>query len=120
MNNFLETNEQKDVLLSLDELLHQLERIKYGNVYCWKWAIVALSCAINSALICHLSGTAQIGALEKSIATKTYEALEHSKRSDTIKLPPPRVAAPKELIKRLQKEDARLGSGLNKRVANSA
>ncbi|TWI36780.1 hypothetical protein [Paracoccus sulfuroxidans] len=70
---WLETDESMDVLVSLRELAFQIPRAEL-DPHCWKWALLALSCAVNSALICLLSGTAGIGALREDIAEQKLEA----------------------------------------------
>ena len=101
MTEYLETDEQNDVLTSLREVSHQLDRIKLdaGN---WKWAVIALSSAVNGAMTCNLTGTMQIGALEKNKVEKTVSALQSK---STQNLPIQHLAKPLELLNRIQNKD---------------
>lgn len=101
--DYIRTDEQLDVVDSLQEVLVQVNRVE-GDPHCWKWAIIAMTCAVNSAMICHLSGTMAIGALEKDIAKKTLAAFDAKHLED---LPKPKVASPKDLLKRLTSEENR-------------
>lgn len=106
VETYLSTDEQHDVLVSLREVLHQVERVAGGNIHCWKWAVIALASAVNGALTCNLSGTMQVGALSKEDAEKTIAALQ--KDVETEIPPKPRLAPPDVLLKRARHEDKRI------------
>jgi hypothetical protein len=64
---WLRVDENTDVLVSLSECLHCVRRVREESAF-WKWAILSLHNALQGAMVCHLSGTAQLGALsEKSV-----------------------------------------------------
>jgi hypothetical protein len=93
---WMRTDAQHDVLVSLREVLNQLQRVE-DDVNCWKWALNALANAVNSALTCNLTGTMQVGALETKIAEATIEALQSGSGK---KIPKPRLASPHGLLER--------------------
>ena len=106
MENWLETDEQYDVLVSLSEVQHQVQRVADGDAHCWKWAIIAMASAVNGALTCNLSGTMHVGALEENDAKRKIAALQIDA---TIERPVnPRLARPRELLKRARRADKRL------------
>ena len=96
MSPYLRTDNQIDVLISLREVNHQLQRVKHDDS-CWKWATIALASAVNGALTCNLTGTMQVGALEKSLVDKTISALQSE---STKNMPLQRLATPSELLNR--------------------
>ncbi len=105
MTGWIETNEQYDVAVSLNEVLRQLDRVASGDVYAWKWAVIALSCAANGALICILSGTMNIGALGDDDVATTIEALQHD---SIVQFPKyAKLAPPHTLLKRARRADLR-------------
>jgi hypothetical protein len=94
---YLRVDERTDVLLSLQQcdLSVRLARRSQGN---WKWAILALHNALQGALVCHLSGSAQLGALtERSIS----DWLSWYGGDRTLKPPREWLADTKELFGRL-------------------
>ncbi|CUH46481.1 hypothetical protein [Ruegeria atlantica] len=103
--NYLSTDEAHDVLISLSEVLHQMERVVSGNIHCWKWAAIAMASAVNGALTCHLSGTMQVGALTEDDAIATMDALQNGSHDELPKRP--KLANPHELLKRARREDKR-------------
>lgn len=96
MPDYLRTDAQTDVLVSLNEFLRQLGRVKEDR-QAWKFAIVALMFATNGALVYFLSGTMQIGALKEGNAEMAIKALE---KDSGLDIPEPFLAAPSELLKR--------------------
>ena len=105
MDHWLATDEQRDVLVSLVEVRSQLERVSSGDIQSWKWAIIAMASAVNGALTCNLSGTIQVGALREDDAKQTISALQADSKNG---LPNnPRLASPKELLKRARRSDKR-------------
>ncbi len=108
MEQYLETDEQHDVMLSLAEVLHQVERVAAGDIHCWKWAVIALASAVNGALVCNLSGNMLVGALQKGHAYQTILAVQ---KDSAIKRPEkPLIAPPKELLERAVSADKRIES----------
>lgn len=106
VETYLSTDEQHDVLISLREVLHQVERVTAGDIHCWKWAVIALASAVNGALTCNLSGTMQVGALREEDAESTIAALQ--KDAATEMPPRPRLAPPDVLLKRARRDDKRV------------
>lgn len=65
---YLRTDERVDVLASLSVCQQCLDRIE-AEPGLWKWVILSMHNAMQGAMVCHLSGTAQLGALDKKSAT---------------------------------------------------
>ena len=105
MDTWIETSEQYDVIISLDEVLHQIERVAEGDINAWKWAIVALTCSINGALTCLLSGTMNIGALRDDDVRQSIAA--HEQGSNVKEPERPQLAKPDILLKRARRGDLR-------------
>lgn len=64
---WLRVDERNDVLVSLSLCLRCLQSLD-EDPGLWKWAILSLHNALQGAMVCHLSGTAQLGGLsEKSV-----------------------------------------------------
>jgi hypothetical protein len=106
LKKWLTTSEYEDVLVSLQETEHQMERIRESNIQGWKWATIALANASCGALVCNLSGSMQIGALTRCHAEKMIAALEANSS-----LQPPKsvkLASPRDLLKRARRIDQRL------------
>lgn len=64
----LRLDERTDVLASLNACLICLRNLS-DEPSLWKWAILSLHNALQGAMVCHLSGTANIGALSVKSAT---------------------------------------------------
>lgn len=94
--SYLKTNQQYDVLVSLNEFVRQLERVG-SNPQSWKFAIISLMFTINASLVCFLSGTMQIGALRAENVKKMREAMQKDSISSR---PEPFLATPEILLKR--------------------
>jgi hypothetical protein len=62
--NWIRCDERTDVIVSLG-LCQRLIGTLNEDKLMWKWAILALHNALQGAMVCHLSGTAQVGALDK-------------------------------------------------------
>ena len=121
MGEFVRLDERQDVLLSLGHCAMSLRHTGQSKGT-WKWVILSLHSAFQGAMVCHLSGSEQRGALRKENAMKWREWLERNRRgeieyvpdgSDELSLPktrikykkdrPPKiwVASPLELLDRL-------------------
>ena len=87
-------DEREDVIASL-ELLCLLVSNVDKNPSCWKWCIIAAHDALQGALVCKLSGTAEIGALRKDLQSAWLDWLDNRKG------PPPetKLASFKTLLK---------------------
>ncbi len=69
MSNWLSIDEQSDVLVSLETcaiLCIQLRK----KPELWKPVIIGVHNGLQGAMVCHLTGTAQIGALDKGSAER--------------------------------------------------
>ena len=121
MGGFVRFDERQDVMVSLEHCvmsLQQSEQLKGA----WKWVVLSLHSAFQGAMVCHLTGTMQIGALEEKCAKKWCEWYSRHSRGeieyvpdgvDELGLPktrikykkdhPPKiwVASPLELLDRL-------------------
>ncbi|MBC7151407.1 MAG: hypothetical protein H5U22_18655 [Rhizobium sp.] len=71
-NSWLRIDEQTDVIASLLVCLLCIEKVNEEPML-WKQVIVSLHNALQGAMVCHLSGTAQMGALDNRSWSKTYE-----------------------------------------------
>ena len=130
MSESVQTDERLDVLVSLEHCALSLIETKRSDRV-WKWAVLSLHSALQGAMICHLSGTAQVGALTKRSASEWLNWHERDGRGeieyvehglDEFGLPrlrpkhpsdnPPEdyVAGAKELFKRLTSVSSRLES----------
>lgn len=78
---WLRTDEREDTLTSLSLCLMCLEVCEEEPAI-WKWAVLALHNALQGAMVCHLSGTAQIGALKDSSAKAWLEWHERDGRGE--------------------------------------
>lgn len=77
-----------------------------------KWAIIALHNALQGVMICHLSGTAALGAMRKDTIRSTLEWLNDNRVGGGLAYPDQKVADTSELFKRLTGQtDAREQAG---------
>ena len=108
MTEFVDTDERQDVLSSLDNCVLSLTRSRdFGGA--WKWVVLSMHSALQGAMVCHLSGTAQLGALTETSAARWRRWYERSGRAGKSNLPPvERVAAASELFRRLSTSEGRL------------
>lgn len=128
---WLRIDERADVLASLSLCLRCLSVVN-SEPELWKWAILSLHNALQGAMVCHLSGTAQLGALTNNSVDAWLDWHERDRRgeirrisdgADELGLPktrfatnediPPndRLADANELFKRLYDEDKRREGG---------
>jgi transcriptional regulator with XRE-family HTH domain len=66
---WLRTSETDDLLCSLEHCLEALEQALSDSGQ-WKWAIISMHSAVQAAMVCHLTGTAELGALDKRCAER--------------------------------------------------
>ena len=130
MSGFVDTDERLDVLASLEHCALSLNETK-GSDRAWKWVVLSLHSALEGAMICHLSGTAQVGALTERSAAKWHDWHERDRRAEIDRVedgagavgvprrrtkhpsgnpPQDRVADAKELFERLASPSSRLES----------
>ena len=131
MSGCVQTDERQDVLASLEHCaicLADAERSEGA----WKWVVLSLHSALQGAMVCHLSGTAEVGALTPECARQWSDWHERDRRGEiqyvddgvdefgvAIRRPrspldrPPRdrVASAPVLFKRLGSESERIESG---------
>ena len=129
MSEYVRTDETQDVLASLQHCLLCLAETE-RSPSTWKWVILSLHSALQGAMVCLLSGNANLGALTAESARKWFEWDERDRRGeidyiddvDEFGLPfrrprnprdrPPstQVASAPKLFERLDSESARIES----------
>ena len=112
MSKYVRTDERHDVLASLEQCALSLAQARRSE-RAWKWVVLSLHSALQGAMVCHLSGTEQLGALQKNSAAKWREWNERNIQdgADDSGCPEPLVADAKELFKRLHCSAARIEDG---------
>lgn len=103
--NYIDTDEQNDVLASLEMVQLALSHCEDNPNY-WKWVVIALHSALQGALVCHLSDTAQLGALSNKSTTNWLDWYNRGRKGT---MPKKRLAGPQELLDRLIDGKARAG-----------
>ncbi len=81
MAEYVEIDECHDVLASLEHCSLSLKQTQQSD-RAWKWVVLSLHSALQGAMVCHLSGTALLGALEKKSAEKQVEWDERDRRGE--------------------------------------
>ncbi len=101
---YLRIDEREDLVASLEQFAKVSQNLDTRPVD-WKWALIALHLCIQGALVCALSGTNGLGAMNHSSARKWNEWYE--KRRKERNLPPPeeKLADTRTLFKRAQRSD---------------
>ena len=131
--NWLKLDEGLDTLCALRHVeLCLCEVSKKPEL--WKWVVLALHSALQGAMVCHLNGSANVGALSEKSA-KEWFAWDEKDRAgaipwviddepdkfgfrtrrladQSIKRPTSYMAAPRELFKRLSDENERVEGGV--------
>lgn len=105
MDEYIETDLATDTLCSLQMVEWALNETK-TNIQMWKWVILGAHSALQSAMVAHLSGTMQIGALTEDSANEWVEYL--NKRVREGPYPKSILAKPNLLLNRLGKLEKRL------------
>ena len=97
---YLETDKQLDVLHSMQEVWRQLQRDEktFANL---KWATIALCNALNSMLVCNLSGSMQVGAFAEIQRLNNREPIAPKKL---------KLAGPHDLLERVRGLSSRMES----------
>ena len=140
MTGYVQTDERQDVLASLEHCAMCLADTERSDG-AWKWVVLSLHSALQGAMVCHLSGTAEVGALTSACARQWSEWHERDRHGeieyiddgvDELSLPvrlprsprdrPPsdRVASAAELFKRLGSESERIESGCGRIIEITA
>lgn len=105
---YLRIDERSDVLASLTVCLRCVsDEPKEASL--WKWAVISLHNALQGAMVCHLSGTAELGALSDKSAKAWLEWYDCEGR-EGIQPPIQKLATTKELFKRLYSKHKRIES----------
>lgn len=98
--NYIEFDEYSDALYSLRHAAFFCAETARDRTI-WKWAIIALHNALQGAMICHLSGTAGLGALEKDSIKAALDWHEGDRIGNRQPYPEEKVAPANVLFKRL-------------------
>ena len=101
---FLRTDEREDVIASLEVCVDCLKQLAERPIY-WKWVIMSLHNALQGAMVCHLSGTAELGALTNDSAKQQLEFLQNRNDGSSAH-PRTKLATFPELFKRLSGKSA--------------
>lgn len=108
---FIRTDECDDVLGSLEHCALSLQQVRQSG-RAWKWVVLSLHSALQGAMVCHLSGSTQLGALQKESAAKWLEWYEKYQQGETQKEPPREfVANAHDLFIRLGCPSSRIETG---------
>ena len=113
MTAFVRADECQDVLGSLEQCAFSLAQARRSE-RAWKWVVLSLHSALQGAMVCHLSGTEQLGALQERDAIKWREWNNKNLQEgdeDAGGPPPKRLADANELFERLQRSAARIEDG---------
>ena len=104
-SEYLRTNAGLDVLASLESCADNLLRTKKSDG-AWKWVVLTMHSALQGAMVCHLSGSEEVGALTKRSANQWIQ--RHRQRQETENAPERRLASAPDLLRRLTNEKSRL------------
>jgi len=122
---WVRTDEWRDVLASIRHCAISLNDTEQSDG-AWKWVVLSLHSALQGAMVCHLSGTAEMGALTEKCAKEwsdwhqrdgrgEIEWLERDEHLETKRRedhpPNDRIACAPVLFKRLGSESERVEHG---------
>ena len=124
MSRFIRTDEHQDVLASLEQCAFSLAQVRRSE-RAWKWVILSLHSALQGAMACHLSGTEQLGALEKRSVENWHQWNEKCIQDDAEdsgdprrkRLARERLADINELFRRLHCSEARIEDGCGRVIS---
>lgn len=80
--SYIHIDERLDVLASLEFCAISLTHTRQTE-RAWKWVVLSLHSALQGAMVCHLSGTAQLGALTEQSASKWLAWYNNKRPSET-------------------------------------
>lgn len=80
--SYIHIDERLDVLASLELCAISLTHTRQTE-RAWKWVILSLHSALQGAMVCHLSGAAQLGALTTQSASKWLDWYNNKRHSET-------------------------------------
>ena len=87
MEPYIRFDECLDVLASLEQCARSLdEALQLRQDRAWKWVILSLHSALQGAMVCHLSGRANLGALSKENAKKRLEWIKKDLDGEITKI----------------------------------
>lgn len=98
----LDTDDDKELAKALEKLAEELGRAERDS-YAWKWVILALFNAIQSAIVRAISGSDQCGALRDEEMRATREWLDKFDDPGKGEMPQPYLASFGVLFKRAKK-----------------
>ncbi|MFZ3070531.1 MAG: hypothetical protein WA110_05360 [Anaerolineaceae bacterium] len=78
MENWIETDNRQDAIISLEMVGHYLER-KDNNVHNWKWIIIGLHNALQGFMVLALFGSNPLNIMNDKEAHNWQEAYEHGR-----------------------------------------
>ncbi|MCY4420681.1 MAG: hypothetical protein OXC42_05455 [Gammaproteobacteria bacterium] len=81
MTRCIETDECLDVLASLEHCALSLRQAQQSD-RAWKWVVLSLHSALQGAMVCHLSGTTEEGALTTKCVKEWFEWHEKDRRGE--------------------------------------
>ena len=74
-------DERRDVLFSLEHCAMSLRETEQSEG-AWKWVVLSFHSAFQGAMICHLSGSAQLDALKKECAKRWLKWYERKRQGE--------------------------------------
>ena len=105
MENWFETNETQEAVLSLQMMSEQLDHLaKTGNKHCWTWIIIGLHTALNGFMVLALSGTNSLNVFPENYAKQWLTAYY----SNSGKYPEPRLDCFLNLYNKIKSEKMNL------------
>ena len=105
MENWFETNEAQEAVLSLQMMSEQLDHLaKTGNKHCWTWIIIGLHTALNGFMVLALSGTNSLNVFPENCAKQWLTAYY----SNSGKYPEPRLDCFLNLYNKIKSEKMNL------------
>ena len=124
MSEFVRTDECQDVLASLEQCVFSLAQARRSE-RAWKWVILSLHSALQGAMVCHLSGPEQLGALQERSAENwrqwnekcIQDGAEDSGNPRRKRLARERLADANELFRRLHCSAARIEDGCGRIIS---
>lgn len=115
MDEYIETDLATDTLCSLQMVEWALKETK-TNIQMWKWVILGVHSALQSAMVAHLSGTAQLGA---NTSRNAGEWLENWNKGGDGTSPEPFLASASVLFERVANPKIRIEGTLGDVVSIS-
>ena len=99
MPEWIRIDEREDAINALEHAAASAETLEADPAN-WKWLIVSLHNALQGTLVCTLSGTAGVGALDEKSMKKVMEWFEISRDDPDAPMPRERMADPISLFER--------------------